>query len=159
MSDLDFINFLMINDTDRGGKNTERRMDLDERRKLLERFGEVKTLTEFKMDHPADQPHTWRNLGIGAVIGTVAGAVLGGVLTLGIPAGMISGAIAGGAIGAFTDTQNTRRGNLLDEYEHYLDQVEASRRVPARAPSPIVTRTDHLERELGRPEALIGLNR
>jgi hypothetical protein len=125
MSDLDIVNFLMIDDVGKGGKATEHLNDLrDKAAYLAKKTGrEPMSWYEFKEKVPQEKPNSLRNLSVGAAIGVGLGALLGG-LTLAAAPVILSLGFMGGAMGAFSDTSNRRRSEVVNKYENYLDQFE-----------------------------------
>jgi hypothetical protein len=130
MSSFDLINFLKISDVDRGAKNEEHLSDLRDRAHHIGKKTGYEPMSwyEFKQSTPREEPRTVTNMLLGGAIGLAIGMAIGlipGMQALLLPLAL-SGTLLGGALGAFTDTENTRRDALVNKYEDYLNQFEAS---------------------------------
>jgi len=126
MSDFDLINFLMIDDVGRSTKNNEKLQDLRDKADFLAKKTGQEPVSwyEFQQNVPKEEPHSVRNLGIGAAIGMGLGALVGGGIGMVAAPAIVSLGFLGAIMGAFSDTQNRRRKDLVEKYETYLNAFE-----------------------------------
>jgi hypothetical protein len=83
---------------------------------------------EFKHAAARSEIRTLSNMILGSCIGLVAGMALGlAFAPLMFPL-VLSCALIGGTIGAFSDTENSRRSRLMAQYSQYLDDFEVQNR-------------------------------
>ena len=130
MSDLSFINYLMLRDEERGTKAEQRLGDLREQAQAIARRTgrEPLTFLEFStLLQPEPPKGTSANTGlVGAVIGGGIFAAIAGLLSRSAARAAewgIFGIFTGGAVGIFSgETKNNNRANLIDDYAGYLGQ-------------------------------------
>jgi hypothetical protein len=155
LSDFDIINFLMISDVRRGAISEQRLNDLRERAAdLATRTGQKpRSFHEFQKVAPKTPLHTFYNVLIGSGLGVGVGALWGYISPSVAVEAVVGCLITGGAIGAFAQTENDRRNELVRDYESYLDEFEISaKRGKSVASEPGNVKTTHaaqllLERE------------
>jgi hypothetical protein len=128
MSDLDIINFMMIDDVNRSTKNHQLLTDLQGKAQYLAKKTGAEPMSwyEFQQMSPKEEPKTLRNLALGAVMGALIGAGIGLFAPPLLPAFALAGAFLGGVGGAFSSTENSRRSNQVKGYEKYLNEFEVS---------------------------------
>jgi hypothetical protein len=126
MSDFDLINFMMIDDVNRSTKNHQLLTDLQSKAEYLSKKTSAEPMSwyEFQQMSPKQEPHTLRNVTMGALIGAAIGAGIGLFALPLLPAIALTGAFLGGVGGAFTSTESTRRTNQVKGYEKYLNEFE-----------------------------------
>jgi hypothetical protein len=126
MSDLDIVNFMMIDDVNRSTKNHQLLTDLQSKAAYLAKKTGAEPMSwyEFQQMSPKEPPHTFRNITVGAAIGAAIGAGIGLFALPLLPAIALTGALLGGVGGAFAETENVRRSKQVKGYEKYLNEFE-----------------------------------
>ncbi len=120
MSGFDIINFLMLNDVDRGAKNQELLGDLRDRASYIAKKtgNEPMSWYEFKQSTPHEEPKTMINMMLGSTLGLAVGIAVGLVFPPALLPLAVGAAFVGGAAGAFSDTENRRRNEQVAKYEN-----------------------------------------
>lgn len=138
MSDtFDFINFLEHRDNVSAGQMRDKLADLREKRAdIREETGQAAlSFQDFIKEHPPEKPNHITNAVTGGLTWAAIGGTVGALLGLLTPAGAVAaipfaaygattGGLVGGAVGVYSETTNTKRGEIIDQYEQYLNAFE-----------------------------------
>lgn len=156
------VSLLESQDSRAGAANAERIGDLRERAHMIAQKTGAQPMSwsEFQQRTPVERPNYVGNMltegvkwaAIIGVIGAALSAIFYGGTSIGeaLLPGFGMGAFLGGALGAasglYKETTTTKRGDLMGEYETYLNQLEMGvARTPAQAQG-ITYRDDHAAR-------------